>query len=527
MKLKLLLPALAALTLLAQKPTPEQPVNRSGRLVEVNVVVRDKSGPVVDLAQKDFTLFDKGKEQKIASFVASNNRTAPQQALAPNVFANRPAPGAPPSGITVILMDALNTPVESQAFARAQFLKILGEIKPADRVTVYVLGSHLHVMSTLRASGGEDGSLEDWLVESSVAGSLNIEQQLHSTTDALVTIANDVRHFAGRKNLVWVAGAYPVSVDHYGAEGPPGWEDSVSNISAASGSMRAAPGSPTQIDRQVFQKVFSPAMQALNFAGIALYEVDARGLVDMPVSQTVAGTGGSVRRSSASTAGNVTLVPTGTNALRTLVEDTGGRISESSNDIQKAIRNAINDAEATYTLSYYADPKSLDSRFHDLKVQVNRKDVDLRCRKGYVALPDPKSPDAQRTEAFRQMLVNPLTVDGIGLMAAYEKVDQPKPGSIHTTVVISAADLALEQNGGQWTGEVELVLTPRSADGKDRGSIRQPLGLKLSQEQYDAVLKQGISLSKTLEPSGDVAELRAVVCDRVSGRMGSLIMPVK
>jgi hypothetical protein len=51
--------------------------------------------------------------------------------------------------------------------------------------------------------------------------------------------------------------------------------------------------------------------------------------------------------------------------------------------------------------------------------------------------------------------------------------------------------------------------------------------LKLSQAQYDMVLEQGMSISKTLEPTGDVAEIRAVVSDRISGRVGSLIMPVK
>jgi VWFA-related protein len=528
MRLRLFLPPVVALTLFAQTPAPEQPVkNPNTRLVEVNVVVRDKNGPVPNLTAKDFTLLDKGKEQKIASFVASNNRVAPSQKLPANVFSNRPSQGAPPTGITVILMDALNTPVQVQSFARAEFLKIISEIKPADHVVVYVLGSRLHVMSDIAGRGGEDSSLEDWLVESSVAGGLNIVNQLHTTTDALVTIAAQMRPFVGRKNLVWVAGAYPVSVDHFGAEGPPGWEAGATNISAAATSMNAAQADPTQVDRQVFQKTFSAAMQALNFAGISVYEVDARGLVDMPTSQTVAGTGSSRSRGSAMRGSEITLVPRGTGALRTLVEDSGGRIWESSNDIRQAIRTAISDAEATYTLGYYPDAKSLDMRYHDLKVQVSRKDVDLHYRKGYVALAEPKTSDAVRTEGIRYALASPLEADGIGLMAAYEKSDQPKAGSLRATVVISGSDLSLQQNGDQWTGELELILSPRGADGKDKGTTRQALGLKLAREQYETVMKQGVSLTKTLEQAGDITELRAVVCDHVSGRLGSLIMPVK
>jgi hypothetical protein len=169
----------------------------------------------------------------------------------------------------------------------------------------------------------------------------------------------------------------------------------------------------------------------------------------------------------------------------------------------------------------------LDSKFHDLKVQVNRKDVEVHYRKGYVAIPAPKITEAQRTQAIKEALLSPLESSGIGLMAAVEKVDQPKPGSIRATLVISGRDLALQQNSGQWTGELEFIFTPRSADGKDRGTVHQAVGLKLNQAQFDTVMQQGISLTKTLEPTGDVAELRAVVCDRVAGRVGSLIMPVK
>jgi hypothetical protein len=44
--------------LLGQAPQPV--IRTSTRLVQVNVIVRDKNGPVSDLAQDDFKVFDKG-----------------------------------------------------------------------------------------------------------------------------------------------------------------------------------------------------------------------------------------------------------------------------------------------------------------------------------------------------------------------------------------------------------------------------------------------------------------------------------
>jgi VWFA-related protein len=514
MKSKLLLPALTAASLLAQKP----PSNT--RLVEVNVVVRDKAGPVANLTEKDFALFDRGKEQKIASFVASNNQVGSAPNLPANVFGNRPSLSSPPSGVTLVLLDCVNTLPQVQSAMQAQLVNALRDVKPSDHVVLAVLGDGLRVRNV--GGTGKDTTLSDWLQAGTVAGGMNVDKRLHNTTEALVAIGADMRRFVGRKNVVWLAGLYPVAVDHYGAVGPPDYVDSITT--AAAGGMRAAPDDPTVIDKEVFKTVFSPAMNALNFAGISIYPVDARGLVDQPSSQTAAGNTSRSRGSAQS--GSSSPIPRGIDAIRALAEDSGGRVTESSNDIHRSIWQAITDAEVSYTLGYYVDDKSLDSRFHPLKVTVDRKDVEVHYRQGFVALPESNTAAAQRVDDIRRALVNPLPVDGIGMLGAYEK-DQPKAGSLRVTVVISGHDIALQASGDQMTGEVELVVTPRSADGKDRGTKRQALGLKLNQAQYQSVMKDGMSLTATLEPAGDVAEVRAVVSDHTSGRLGSLIMPVK
>ena len=62
-------------------PQPAPPLIRTGtRLVEVEVVVRDKNGPVTGLTRDDFTLLDQGKAQQIAIF---NGGVAGQPAVVP------------------------------------------------------------------------------------------------------------------------------------------------------------------------------------------------------------------------------------------------------------------------------------------------------------------------------------------------------------------------------------------------------------------------------------------------------------
>src|SRR5579863_1472029 len=79
------------------------------RLVEIEVVVRDKQGPVTGLTRDDFTLLDQGKRQRIDVFRAgqadTRKRTAP---LAPGAVSNRVnSRGESLPSATVLLFDQL------------------------------------------------------------------------------------------------------------------------------------------------------------------------------------------------------------------------------------------------------------------------------------------------------------------------------------------------------------------------------------------------------------------------------------
>jgi len=84
--------AFLAVALLAQET---QPVLRvTTRLVQVSVVVHDKSGrPVAGLTKDDFTLYEKGKPRKIAFFSVVEGNTFLKVAAGaqqpPNLFPNR------------------------------------------------------------------------------------------------------------------------------------------------------------------------------------------------------------------------------------------------------------------------------------------------------------------------------------------------------------------------------------------------------------------------------------------------------
>ena len=107
------------------------------RLVEVDVVVHSKGAAVADLNQDDFTVFDNGKPQKIATFSVISSKTTAGKLipLPPGAVSNR-LNTAEPVGTTIVLYDMLNTVPEDQSYGRQALLRYL-ETSPLTQLHVF------------------------------------------------------------------------------------------------------------------------------------------------------------------------------------------------------------------------------------------------------------------------------------------------------------------------------------------------------------------------------------------------------
>ena len=74
-----------------------------------------------------------------------------------------------------------------------------------------------------------------------------------------------------------------------------------------------------------------------------------------------------------------------TDSLHTIADQTGGRAIINRNDPSSELRQMLRDTSAYYLLSYTSSLAPRDGKFHEIQVRVNRKDVDVRARKGYWA----------------------------------------------------------------------------------------------------------------------------------------------
>ena len=517
----------ALLTLLAgpllEAGRQDRPSFRSNtRLVELSVVVTDRDRNAVSgLTAADFQIEDDGKPQKVELFSVEGGSTAtpalPATPRHAREFSNRmPDVGS----VTIILYDQLNSSDAVRMNVRDQVARFLEQIRPDDRVGLYVLDGEgqlrvahdftsdasalVRAVSRLRrnlstALGAEgdaariDAAFAELFAsdaEESPTASLRQESagtalvrhfqgsRAVATIDALESIG---RHLSGvqiRKNVIWVSSGFPLEAFGYRGR-----------------------SKTREVNR---------ATRALNDANAALYTVDARGL--MPALSGVPGN---------HTFTTLSMVAVNQDILQSVSEDTGGRAFLNTNDIQGAVQRAADDARMTYVLGYYPTTAIWDGRFHRVDVKVNRPNVQVRHRKGYFAVATQKQASAERSAALQAAVVSPIGASGLGLTLRIDPVEG-RSSEYRLAVQVEPAGITLEQRGAESRGALDVVVAQIRADGADGRRVDNRVDISLSGERLQLFLRDGLRIDHTVTLMPEAERLRIVVRDARTGAIGAI-----
>lgn len=402
-----------------QNPAPENQsasprLRVSSRAVVVDVVATDSSGkPVAGLPKDAFTITEQGKPQTI-SFFEEHGAVPIAQAdetpkLPPNTFSNF-SPFPEPTAVNVILLDALNTRMESQSEVRRQVLGFLESAKPGSRSAIFAMGLSLkfiqgfnddpavlaaalsnkkkiEIENAAMLKSQAESNAQERVVTIGAAGLANLFKEMDSFNEddrKLITLGNLQRlaiflqGFSGRKNIIWFSERPPGVFNPGGSTGNPAVEDEIRKTIAMLGEARAA-----------------------------LYPVDARG-VSVNAQYTAEN--------------NPALVSTNGDALKSddmvrntdqinaqiLAEESGGRAFANTNGLSSVLDKVTSDGAHFYTLSYAPTNTKMDGGFRKIHVQVAAGKYKLLYRSGYYAV------DAEAPSSWLANKVRKLTGQDIG-----------------------------------------------------------------------------------------------------------------
>jgi VWFA-related protein len=524
----MILAALGAASLGAQMPEPV--IRTTTRLVQVNVIVTKKGAPVPGLKKEDFQVFDNGKRQDIRLFSEETRAVLPSASapLPQGTFTNQlEQRSGTPAAVTAILLDGVNTRFSDQTYARKQVVEFLKQIQPEDRIAIYTLDTRglrvLHDYTTDSSdlvarlakyqgdiapdvTGASDliDPLGGWLGGGgdSYERAFFLNNRIIQTLRAIEFIADNLAPLPGRKNLIWVSSAFPLQVGFLNASGGGGGGGGRSG-GGRNGPTGMSPSSfPKQ--QQTWTADADKTIRALNNANLAIYPVDARGLVASASARTASRT----YRNQAT--------------MEELAARTGGRAFFNTNDIAGAIRTAVADSSVTYTLGFYPQNDKFNNSFHDLKVKlIDFPHLDLRYRKGYVDQSTPPQDEGLRRAALRDAVLSPMDANGIGLRAQVQETS----AGFDLTLRVDPKSILLDPQGDRWAGKLDLLFVEKDKHGAQTYGVDDTLSLELKQQNYDRVQQEGLMYHRVLPKTGQSSEVRVVVRDASTGAVGSVTAP--
>jgi VWFA-related protein len=525
---------------------------------------------VEGLRREDFTLREDGQERKIAMFSVDDTRRtsgADVPPAPPMTFTNGLASGAPM--VTAFLFDQLNTRLADQQLAKKDFLRYLRNLPANERVAVFALGYELQLLqdftqdvsqlqaamtkhsdrasteadasSTAPASSnsltGDRSTTAQWdsFLASSAEPYRNFQETVRATRTAaaLETIAAHLRGIPGRKTLIWISGGFPIQLGLHGAgQSPPqsdanardsshpvregrsgagsaaashsggGGGNGAADSASASDTMPGIPGTDLSFESDVAR-----AIRALNESAVAVYPVDARGLMTPTPFQADRAAYGKRNKPPRATASPDYNYET----LETLALDTGGRAFHNINDLSHAIQMADEDARVSYSLAFYPSAASLDDTYHRLEVTVTRPGVALRYRPGYLA-----ATQAAATAALADAIANPVPLAGIAFTAHLEPVE----GGYRMSATLDPHNITLERKDGKWTGALQFLVVV----GKVEQLTMVPLSF--SDAVFQQIQDKGLVLGGRVKAPPGTTGFSVGFRDVSSGLVGTLHVPL-
>ena len=230
----------------------------------------------------------------------------------------------------------------------------------------------------------------------------------------------------------------------------------------------------------------------LTDAQVAVYPIDARGLIGSPlynVASNLSGQGGS-------SLGGLAMKAEGKQseelfqshvAMLDLADKTGGKAYYKRNDIDNSLRDGIDDGSTYYMVGYYPQNKKWDGRFRKIEVKTRRPGINLRYRTGYFAV-DRAAYLAQHPEQADIDFSQSLNLESPITSALQFRAEVNPPAADSKTVHLRYA-----------IDPSEIQFTP-GADGLQHAQVDCAVRAFASNDLDKSIKTEGIKMNAALKP---------------------------
>jgi len=371
-------------------------------------------------------------------------------------------------------------------------------------------------------------------VDSINAANNNLDGSNEGTTrgyrvlSTLVTaseLTNSMKTLPGRKSLVLISGGLPL------AETSLKQEEIGSQLGAAPVSIPETRSYIAGVN-DVLRKMIDRATRA----GVVINTLDIRGMqANRGVSRftdpgneatSSLGGGGTMGQGRSPNMGmfdNLSLdTMTGREGLQVLAQSTGGVSAINTNNFKDAMDRIL--ARSSYYMLAYTPTEAFDNKFHKLEIKVTRPGAHVYARQGYVATAEPPRTNETREAAIVRAAMSPLAKRDVDLAARLQYRFLPDArAQLDINLLLNANQLTFKQDADKtYTSNFDVVGFLMNSTGKTEGGFSQTVNAKLSEGDYKRALTTGISFTAHADLPGGTYQLRAVVRDTETGKLGTV-----
>jgi VWFA-related protein len=356
------------------------------------------------------------------------------------------------------------------------------------------------------STGSHPAATMDAFVEHGEAVYSQFQQQnaIETTMNAFLGIAWSLSGIPGRKSLIWATGGFPFTL-----------------------------ASPAVVPAGYLSKLYERTMGALTAAQISVYPVDIRGLVNTsPIgdaSRSNARTGQALVRQISRRSW---LQQSSLDTLNEFADMTGGKAFYNTNDLASSFKRAADDASSYYLAGYYLDTHNDHAGWRQLKVKVDRKDTEVRARKGFFVTNATIHLELTRNSDLSYALTSPIEGTGVPITVKFLGSSGDGDGekkSADFLIHLPADSVTVASSEGQNHFNFE-VAAAAFLDGSKTGQPALTNGKTVTASvpdaQMTALRAKGLTLKDTLELGPGKYTVRVVVRDNVTGKVGSVTAPL-
>jgi len=558
--------ALGAAGLLAQETSPpiggaargqEAPPPRFEAEVEqviVDAVVTDDNGnPVAGLGRDDLIVSEDGVPQSIVSFeaVALPDQPAPSTAPPPRISTNT-EPSALRGRTFAIVVDDMHLTPQRMRDAKAAVASFLTNgVREGDYVTLVATSGD--AWWTARMESGRD-KLIDMLDR--IVGRRTFDTSLEHMSDweaMRIYVYHDEQ--VGRRVMQRYQDLGVMTMDRADPDDPLSGTTLDPFVTAHATEVYLETRIRSQVTMDALERVlnglggvkgrksvvlvsegfvhdpnlegFRRVNAASRRANAAIYFVNARGLVGMPVEFSAQFGPPPAEREIGFTLSAMSSLDDGSESL---AEDSGGFTVKNTNDLERGIERIARETQIYYLLGYVSSNPARDGKFRKIDVELrDGKGRKVRARKGYYAPSADGRPEVVAKEGVDPVVQaavdSPWAEDGIPLRMTHYVRDEKILGKAEVVLVteVDVDALEFERKDGREVAEIEFLLVVAHRETGEFFRYDQTVTMRLQPGTRERLSREWYPVVREFELAPGDHQAKIVVRETGTGVIGSVI----